>query len=214
MPSSLWVNTAGVARRRFLKQQDIDPNYSLIGSSSFAVGPPQNARDGQVWVGTGVGANGENWMFRYNASSASTYKWEFIGGAPVFVHYDYPGVTSIGNSTFTNVPNLSLTTQRAGDYIFDAYVQIGAGDVGFWEYIAALSRNNSVTVYAGTEGSAYFGYPEMQTSTSVGYATIRGMYKVEGAAAGDTWQAIAWCNSTGTNNVHMSRMHVVPVRIK
>lgn len=204
MSSPLLLNRGGVLRRGFIKGSDL----ALIPSST----PPDNPSAGDLWIYP-TGDNGGMWMFVYDTTETTAYKWKFIGGSPIFTHYDYPGGLHIGNSTMTNVTNLSITTARAGDYIFDASIQVDAGAAGTWEWIAALGRNGSASVYSGTEGAAYLGFPEFSDSVGGGIATIAGKYRVEGAAAGDTWQGMAWCSSTGTNICAMGRLTCTPVRV-
>jgi hypothetical protein len=57
------------------------------------------------------------WRFRYNAGSSSAYKWEFIGGAPVWTS---DSAASASNTTITFVEGdtaCRITVARAGDYI-------------------------------------------------------------------------------------------------
>jgi hypothetical protein len=83
--------------------------------SAMAGGPPGSPADGDIWVATAVDANGVRWAFQYNAGSASSFKWEFIGGAAV------KSVTDNDESTAA-VPYVdlatvqSITLARAGDY--------------------------------------------------------------------------------------------------
>ena len=55
------------------------------------------------------------WPFRWNAGSASIYKWEAVGATPWCVSND-PVVASSASNTWQNV-NPSITIPRAGDYL-------------------------------------------------------------------------------------------------
>lgn len=44
----------------------------------------QTATDGDEVYVLADAANGVRWRFRYNASSTSQYRWEFVGGPPIF----------------------------------------------------------------------------------------------------------------------------------
>ena len=46
---------------------------------------PSNPINGQLWLYRNA-SPAYTWMFRYNASSSSAYKWEFIGGAHASSH--------------------------------------------------------------------------------------------------------------------------------
>jgi len=62
--------------------------------------------------------NGIVWHLRYNANSASAYKWEFVGGPPL---YSTTGGTSDSTTTtgswITSASSPTITAPRAGDYI-------------------------------------------------------------------------------------------------
>lgn len=88
------------------------PNKITV--STLAGGPPGAPSDGDIWVATNVDGSGIRWQFQYNAGSASTYKWEFIGGPDLQL--------SNGTTVFTTAINTwmlapsSVTIARAGDY--------------------------------------------------------------------------------------------------
>lgn len=78
---------------------------------------PTVGQDGQVVRYLADDTNGVVWTFRYRAASASSYKWEFVGG-PALVD------TATGSSTRTNTAygaladsdGPSVTLPLAGDY--------------------------------------------------------------------------------------------------
>ena len=78
---------------------------------------PASPVDGQEVYYVANAALGCVWHLRYNAGSASAYKWEFVGGAPLFA-----GPTPVTNRNVTNTAYAaiadtpSLTVPRAGDY--------------------------------------------------------------------------------------------------
>src|SRR5262245_3075004 len=57
----------------------------LTATQRIAVGstPPASPIDGDQWILPSPNGQSCVWRFRYNAGSASAYKWEFIGGNPV-----------------------------------------------------------------------------------------------------------------------------------
>lgn len=66
------------------------------------------------------------WLFRYNAGSTSAYKWEFIGGPPIFI---YPaGFTPSGTAAYLTDTAVASTVNvpRAGEYIGHAMTTVGA----------------------------------------------------------------------------------------
>lgn len=103
-----------------------------ITVSDFASGPPSSPSSGDIWVGTNVDANGTRWQFQYNAGSASTYKWEFIGGAPFAV--STVSLSAWGSLNVWNAfPNLGggYTAGRSGEYLAQgSFAGIGASGAG------------------------------------------------------------------------------------
>jgi hypothetical protein len=84
------------------------------GAPSYGTTPP-TAVDGAEWIYP-VG-NGVLWRFRYNAGSASAYKWEFVGGSGLA----HDVATGEGSSTAATWLNLAtngplVTIPRAGEY--------------------------------------------------------------------------------------------------
>jgi hypothetical protein len=91
--------------------------------------PPGAPTDGDFWLFPVDAANGVNWLFRYNAGSASANKWEALPGVPVLV--EDAVFRSVGGpaayADLTGAPSFTLT--RAGDYIIEdgmrAYYSVG-----------------------------------------------------------------------------------------
>lgn len=190
-----------------------------ITTSAISGGPPANPTDGDIWIASAVDTNGTRWQFQYNAGSSSTYKWEFIGGPPIWTHYDYSGGLSLGNSTYTAITNLAITVPRAGDYIFTADAQISTGQAAATEVILALSQNSTAGpaaggVGTGGEGASYFAFP-FTSGAGSGSNAIHpsGMYHFQAASANDVFRVLGWAAATGTNTVSMARFHCIPVRI-
>ena len=72
--------------------------------------------------------NGINWLFRYNASSASSYKWEFLGGPPMYSEVAASESTNATSYAALTTPGPSITLPRAGDY--DIFVEYETGASG------------------------------------------------------------------------------------
>ena len=79
---------------------------------------PSSPVDGDEIVYTANGTLGVRWHFKYRAASASAYKWEFIGGAPIRAETDYAVWTSwTGYATLTHAATpTQITVPLAGDY--------------------------------------------------------------------------------------------------
>ena len=70
------------------------------------------------------------WRFRYNASSTSAYKWEFIGGAPIAKGED--NTVGITGGWVTVGPQILVP--RTGEYVLWGHISVGAnpGNAGYW----------------------------------------------------------------------------------
>jgi hypothetical protein len=95
--------------------------------------------------------NGVTWAFRYNAGSASSYKWEFVGGSDLVA-------TITGNESTTTVTTWvdlgtigpRVVVPRAGDYDFIAGTQashsLSAGGIQFGLAIGATTPSFSTSI--------------------------------------------------------------------
>jgi hypothetical protein len=81
------------------------------GSMSASAGTtfPGSPSDGDVFIINADITNGVKWMFQYR-SAGGTYKWEYIGGSPMFVE-DNDSRTLTNQTTYANLPTdpMSLT---------------------------------------------------------------------------------------------------------
>lgn len=75
---------------------------------------PANPKDGQRYTYIADATNGISWEFRYNESSASQYKWEFAGGAPVQVAAS--ASVSVTSGSYSDLGGPGVTLPLAGDY--------------------------------------------------------------------------------------------------
>lgn len=91
----------------------------LGGASGRGTSFPASPVDGQPYVYTADATNGVEWTFKYNAGSGSTYKWEFVGGPPLFSEVATQETTSSGSYAALTTAGPSVTTPRAGDYFVD-----------------------------------------------------------------------------------------------
>lgn len=173
-----------------------------ITTSSWAGGPPASPSDKDIWIATGVDANGTRWQFQYNAGSASSFKWEFIGGPPVW------SIVSAFESTASATPadlttaGPSFTATRGGDYV----VRYGAtSDVNSAASVAltSLFTNAGVRVTGGEADAATVGV----------FTSAASEERVAALVAGTTYKLRYWA-SNGTTATFANRwLSVVPIRI-
>lgn len=111
IPSQLRVSKVIQASQLIVQT----PNAPLVTSL------PSNAIDGQEVRYLADNTNGIVWNLRYRAGSSSAYKWEFIGGQPLY------SFIATWEGTTTNYPNYtnlatsgpSLSVPLAGQYMVD-----------------------------------------------------------------------------------------------
>jgi hypothetical protein len=63
-------------------------------------------------------ANGIDWLLRYNASSASAYKWEFLGGPPLTAGIATEETATGPFDNWQDLPTVGpqVAVLRAGEY--------------------------------------------------------------------------------------------------
>jgi hypothetical protein len=144
----------------FLDNVEFDTEAVISYPSAFLSGPtrvtvlPAAPIDGQEIYYVADATNGVIWHLRYNAASASAYKWEFVGGAPIraWDNNNYTFATGAGY----NPPSAGVyvTTALAGDYevSFGSYVRNDSGaSTDLWTAVrigaAAAVDANAVDVY-------------------------------------------------------------------
>jgi hypothetical protein len=108
------LTTAG---RALIDDADAAAQRVTLGvpAVTYSATIPASPTDGDTWIYPADATNGIMWTFRYRAGSASTYKWEFIGGSPLAVTVDTEdSVTSATYAALTNAQ--TLTIPFAGDW--------------------------------------------------------------------------------------------------
>jgi hypothetical protein len=115
-----WV--ANVTPVTAASMNNIESGIGQLSAATSAT-PPGSPVDGQLWlypVGGGI-----VWQFRYNAGSASAYKWEFIGGAPIY--FNAGSLTLATANVFTDIGSgPTFTLPRGGDYLVQFACQVQA----------------------------------------------------------------------------------------
>jgi len=162
--------------------------------------------DGQEILLIVDATNGINWRLRYNSASASAYKWEFIGGPPLFAD-----VQTLETTTSTSFAPLSggdngpsVIAPRAGDY----EVRFNAES-----FSNAAAPNNTVAVKRGaaatsvTDGSTA-SPATANTSNGVHYRSIW----LTGITAGMDLR-LYYLVSTGTGQFRKREIRLQPIRL-
>lgn len=168
---------------------------------------PSSPTDGQLFSYNADTTNGVKWMFQYRAASASAYKWEFIGGPPLFA--EALGLESVVSATYAalTTPGPSLTVPIAGDYI----VEIGgrvyndtAGRAALMSYdIGATGAvdADAVVNYSAAISSGAVAAARARRKTGLAAATaLVSKYKTDGAgtvAAQNRWMTLLPIRTSG-----------------
>ena len=111
-----------------LRDDNISPSAAIQASKLAAIPgsriafsrgttPPASPADGDLWQLQVDAAAGIYWMFRYNAGSVSTFKWEFLGGAPLMD--EVAAIQSTASAVYADLGTVGpqVTLPRAGDYV-------------------------------------------------------------------------------------------------
>ena len=110
---------------------------------------PSSPVDGDEIVYTANGTLGIRWHFKYRSASASSYKWEFVGGAPIRAETDsgtWTAWTAYASNTHVST-GTQITVPLAGDYQC-------TGEVHSWcSSLSSILLVRSDTGYGNTWGN-------------------------------------------------------------
>ena len=188
---ALWIDT-----------DDVAPTWPV--GPPLVTSLPTNPVDGQEVYYLADAANGVMWRLRYRAASASIYKWEVIGGAPLYVEITtqestasitYVGLTTAGPSIALPLAGDYIVEQGLGGYNNAAsawadYMSYDIGGTAAADADAVTLGSNVSTVGQGNAARA-------RRKNGLGAVTLTSKYKVSGG--------------TGTYNNRW--MRVTPVRV-
>jgi hypothetical protein len=182
---------------------------TMLGSVGTAL--PASPVDGQEYFYVADATNGIIWHLRYRAASASTHKWEFVGGpplAPPVTNVASPGsVTATGAWQEIN-SNARMTLPLAGDY-----------ELNLWMWCLNTTANAVGISLSAVNIAA----PTTQLITSVtisvlagggGFAAASLMGRAINLPAGAVISPAALTNSTpATYNIEGGNYRALPVRV-
>lgn len=134
---ALWIDT-----------DDVPPAWASLVPTATVL--PTNPVDGQEVYFIADATNGVIWHLRYNAGSASAYRWEYIGGpslkAAVGAQETLAGATNTWYDPTT--PGPSVTVPLAGDYDinFGAAPNHGIASLAYYFNVGvAIGAANPIT---------------------------------------------------------------------
>jgi hypothetical protein len=163
--------------------------------------------DGQVIDLIADATNGINWRLRYNANSASAYKWEFVGGPPMLSDVQtleaFAGTNAYGACP-TDGP--AIIVPRAGDYVAqfnaESYNTISPGTnwISPKHGAAGTSDNDSSVSYL----------PSGSTSLATHY---RSLWLTALPASTDIHMYYKVSTTANTGNFRKRELRVTPIRV-
>jgi hypothetical protein len=170
---------------------------SSAGSPGYGTAFPGSPTDGQEYILVDSTTNPTyQWYFRYNAGSSSTYKWEFVGGAPA-----RNATTGLVSTTSTTRAALGpgITVPRAGDYLVEVAAAVsGSGAANALVYLGASIAGN-ITPYIEV----------VTANMEVGLSYLDRL----NAVSASTNLQVAGYVSAGTGNYSERSIAVTPIRV-
>lgn len=134
--------------------------------------------------------NGVVWRFRYRAGSGSSYKWEFVGGSPLWSEITTLESYGAGVTTYGDLATVgpSIALPFAGDYEVEigcsayhnttaraAWMSYQIGGTG------ASDNDGLVAVYAGLTNSVDVAGVRPRIKTGLGAVTLTAKYRGDGS---------------------------------
>lgn len=168
---------------------------------------PASPADGQRIFYVADATNGVIWHLRYRSGSASTYKWEFLGGPPLYAEVQTGEATT--STTYADLATLGpgVTVPLAGDY----NVEIGCqASISTLTAAAIMSYAIGGTA-ASDDDQIRVRSPDATGSNNLGATVARTRRKT--ALAASTLLRAKYKASSGTGTFTYRWMRVVPVRV-
>lgn len=198
-----------------LDPQQVQDNFKALEERANALSTsnvvsvlPASPVNGQrvTFQTAGMAAVGVRWELEYNASSGSAYKWEYVGGGPLYTSVGSGGgPASITSATWSNAPTTQcdVTLPLAGDYEI----------VGQTILNPAVSGLAIVGVAIGVGGSPPVTLQATNNVTGGGYwsGAINGL--ATALASGTVLRMRYWHQSTGNITVLGTNLMVRPIRV-
>lgn len=156
---------------------------------------PGGPEDGQECFLLVDDAAGAVWHLKYREDSASAYKWEFLGGAPLMDVVDTLDVaitTNVFTALATAGPAVTLPAGVGGDFIVDVRAQISSNAAGVAVMSfkinagAALSADGVTLATGAGDAGMVLGGSRRKLAVPAG-ATFTTMYKGTGTAVQSTF---------------------------
>lgn len=200
-----WVDGSGggtpISAARL---NDIESGLQLAAVYGTGASPPGSPVDGMIWRLPAASGSGIYWWFQYDSSQA-TYKWVFMGGAPM--SHEILTDETTASTTYVDLATVgpTLTLPRAGDYKVEFGVQMNnttAGSGG----LSAIKRGAAAT---SDNDSVFTIIPTTASLTTTAARTII----LAAMAASDVVKMQYKTSGAGTMHALKRWMMITPIRV-
>lgn len=186
---------------------------AMVGTTN-TLGPatvtslPTDPYDGQEIYYVADSANGIVWRFKYRSAASGSYKWECVGGPPLYTFTE--GLSeSTSSSTFTTLTSATqITVPLAGTYLFEYSCEM---------YSATIGRLLLTAVQIGSESftTADHDYKAGRVSTEAANSGMVGYgYRLGTVTAANTVCRLVHKIVGGNTGIYQLRnLKITPVRV-
>lgn len=169
---------------------------TLAGGNAYVTALPATPQDGMEIYYAADATNGVIWHLRYNGLSASAYKWEYVGGPPLFAEVETREALNSTTYAALTTAGPALTLPLAGDYD----VEIGGRVEGtsatsdvFMSYdigATGASDNDALQIFNGNTSIVGPSCARARRKTGLTAVTLTAKYRssaASGTAVGQRW---------------------------
>jgi hypothetical protein len=190
--------------------------WADLPKTNYATSLPSSPIDGQETILVDSITNPTyQWRFRYNVNSSSSYKWEFIGGAPAISRVPlgdtFEPVPSGGGYSSTTTVGPIITLSRAGEYDIHITGYANVGAANNWVTVSMIPEINTAGNWVSPYIQAFTNlHPVVPYSTLGTFA--RGLAIPAGAVIRCVY-GIPSTQGTGQPSIGRRQMTIWPVRV-
>jgi hypothetical protein len=176
-------------------------NFEAIGAQLpvYAERLPDTPRDGQEIYYAADAANGVIWHLRYRSAASGSYKWDFLGGPPLFA--EVTPDQNLKSTSYAALGGPSVTIPLAGDFDVEIGCRHWNSQYGYMSYdIGGTAASDADAVLLGM-GSTGDSGSRLRRKTGLAASTaLVSKYREYVASGTGSWFSQRW-------------MRVVPIRV-